>query len=395
MARRYPKVRSRNGLHTYRYDITDPQTGERIQKETPSYPTAREAYHAGLKIEDEIRNGTYIEESKITVSEWSEKFLVLYASTGKVKNRTVDIRSDSLKIINKKIGGLLVFEVTLLIYQTMLNELKAKGYSKNSLNVIHAAGCLMFRKAVSLKVIKNDPTKEAEIPAFQETVEDIENNSELPQYLEKEQLALLLRTAKESGSVQGFNALFLLAYTGMRIGELCALKISDIDEINKKISVTKTLYQRHGIISFELNTPKSKSSIRKIDVSETVIKVLRNQEIWRNKFKMSRRDEYYKEAEFIFVNELLLPGWPAATRTFDAFMKEMLEAAGLPTTLTPHSLRHTYTSLMAEAGVELPAIKKLLGHKKDGVTEAVYLHVTESKKRAAVEKLDQLMDGLL
>lgn len=110
---------------------------------------------------------------------------------------------------------------------------------------------------------------------------------------------------------------------------------------------------------------------------------------------MSRRDEYYKEAEFIFVNELLLPGWPAATRTFDAFMKEMLEAAGLPTTLTPHSLRHTYTSLMAEAGVELPAIKKLLGHKKDGVTEAVYLHVTESKKRAAVEKLDQLMDGLL
>ncbi|MEC0173010.1 tyrosine-type recombinase/integrase [Paenibacillus graminis] len=395
MARKYPKVRSRNGLHTYRYDITDPQTGERIQKETPSYPTAKEAYQAGIRIEEEIRNGTYIEESKLSVSEWSEKFLVIYASTGKVKNRTVDIRGDSLKIVNRKIGGLTLSEITLLQYQTMLNELKEEGYSKGSIKIIHAAGCLMFRKAVTLKVIKNDPTKEAEIPAFQETVEDIENNSELPQYLEKEQLALLLRTAKESGSVQGFNAVFLLAYTGMRIGELCALKISDIDEVNKKISITKTLYQRHGISAFGLNTPKSKSSIRKIDVSETVLKVLRNQEIWRNKFKMSRRDEYYKDAEFVFINELLLPGWPAASRTIDEFMKKMLKAAGLPTTLTPHSLRHTYTSLMAEAGVELPAIKKLLGHKKDGVTEAVYLHVTESKKRAAVEKLDQLMEGLL
>ncbi|MEW8988074.1 MAG: site-specific integrase, partial [Bacillus sp. (in: firmicutes)] len=157
----------------------------------------------------------------------------------------------------------------------------------------------------------------------------------------------------------------------------------------------KTLYDKKGTLKFALNTPKTKSSKRKIDVSETVMKVLDKQDSWRNEFKMSRRNEYYEGPEFMFINEATLPGWPARIQFFDQFMKKVLIEAGLPTNFTPHSLRHTYTSLMAEAGVELESIQRLLGHSNNDITRSVYLHVTQAKKREAVEKLDALMNGLL
>lgn len=404
MPKKYPKVRSRNGVHTYRYDVINPETGERIQKETKGYATAKEAFQAGLRIEEEIRNGIFIEESTLRVSEWSDKWIKLYSATGKTKQRTIDIRSRTLQIINKEIGGLRLKDVTPLVYQSLLNNLKNRGltsktektgYSKNSLDIIHSTCRMMFSKAVRVGLLKSDPTEGSYVPSFALTVDDLESGSEVPKYLEKEELAKLLKAAYATGDLQKANALFVLSYTGLRIGELCALRTTDVDYINKKISVTKTLYHVKGIAEYRLDTPKTRSSIRKVDIGDSVIKVLKKQESWRNEFKMSRRDEFYGKEDFLFVNEALLPGYPMSPVKLQLFMKSIVSAQGLPPSVSPHSLRHTYTSLMAEAGVELTSIQKLLGHKKNAITEQVYLHVTKSKRREAVDKLDALMDGLL
>ncbi|MMZ62451.1 Transposase [compost metagenome] len=181
----------------------------------------------------------------------------------------------------------------------------------------------------------------------------------------------------------------------MRIGELLALKTSDIDEVNKVISVTKTLYIKGSTKNFKLTPPKNKSSIRKIDVSQRVINIIKEQIAWKNEYKMLHRKWYNFEDNFIFINENSLMGYPMYPSIVRKYMEEVLAKAGLPASITPHSLRHTYTSLMAESGLELPAIQKLLGHKKDYITETVYLHVTKAKKRSAVEKLDALMDTVL
>jgi integrase len=95
------------------------------------------------------------------------------------------------------------------------------------------------------------------------------------------------------------------------------------------------------------------------------------------------------------VNYGELPWMPARERRFREFMKKVLIRAN-PTTLPPHSMRHTYCSLAAEAGVELAAIQRQLGHRKNNdITQRIYLHITKSKKREAVEKLDTLMNGLI
>ncbi|OAB35680.1 hypothetical protein PMSD_11755 [Paenibacillus macquariensis subsp. defensor] len=395
MAKKYNNVRERNGKYYYRFDTKDPTNGKRKQNETTGYASAKEAEIEGIRIKAEILNGTYVQEKNLLLTDWIDQWIDIYRSTGKVKERTVDVRKGSLKTLKLKLGGMKLREITTLQFQSVLNEMKTKGRARGTIQLVHTASDMMFAKAVQLELIKTNPASNAEIPSFQQTVEELEQEEDIPKFLEKEELALLLKTAKESGNAQGFHGLVVLAYTGLRVGEMCALKTTDINTVDKNISITKTLNDKRGIESFTLGTPKTKSSKRKIDVSATVITILESQTAWRNEFKMSRRDEYHEGSLFVFVNEYKNPGKPARLRFFEEFMKEMLKESKLPSTLTPHSLRHTYTSLMAEAGVELNAIQRLLGHSNNAITERVYMHVTNAKKKEAVEKLDLLMNGLL
>ena len=75
-------------------------------------------------------------------------------------------------------------------------------------------------------------------------------------------------------------------------------------------------------------------------------------------------------------------------------MSRLLKIAGLKTDLTPHSLRHTHTSLLAEADVGLEEIMERLGHTDYETTRKVYLHVTKDMKKEAAHKFDLLMDNL-
>ena len=71
-----------------------------------------------------------------------------------------------------------------------------------------------------------------------------------------------------------------------------------------------------------------------------------------------------------------------------------LKLAGLNEELTPHSLRHTHTALLAEAGANLEAIMERLGHSDDEVTKRVYLHITKTVKKETSQKFAELMKSL-
>ncbi len=75
-------------------------------------------------------------------------------------------------------------------------------------------------------------------------------------------------------------------------------------------------------------------------------------------------------------------------------MKRILKRAGLNEKLTPHSLRHTHTSLLAEAKVSLEQIMDRLGHSDDHTTKNIYLHVTKELKKDASQKFGLLMKSL-
>nr|WP_189318109.1 tyrosine-type recombinase/integrase [Bacillus sp. LLTC93] len=72
----------------------------------------------------------------------------------------------------------------------------------------------------------------------------------------------------------------------------------------------------------------------------------------------------------------------------------MLRIAGLNVELTTHSLRHTHTFLLAEAGVDLQRIMDRLGHTEDQTTTKIYLHITKDRKKEASQKFGELMKSL-
>lgn len=401
-----PRVRYRDGRYTYRYEIEVIENGKKRKKykETRSYKTAEEAYNAGILIRAQLLRGLPVDEANVTFEDWALKWLELYEASGKKPNTVKNALSRLVRPM-KWFGGKKLKDIKPLEYQEFLNSLKKEGLSKNTLLGIHSTMCMVFKKAVRppYELIARDITRNVELPAYVQTVEELEHETERTKYLEKEELALFLRTAWQLANEkvdikerliarQSARMLHILAYTGLRIGELCALEKERISREGQYLRISKNLYFAEGIENYKLVTPKN-GKPREVDVTGQILKLLSEQELERRQLE-SMCSNYYSGRNFVFASARRKPGYPVNPRDISEFMKEVLRAAGLPLDLTPHSLRHTFTSLMAEAGVELPAIQRQLGHTNDRITTEIYLHVTKARRRTNVEKLEALMDSI-
>jgi integrase len=371
----------------------DPATGKRKQKTASGFQTKAAAEEAAAKLHVELSSGTYVNEQNATFKEFTQEWLGIYKRMGKGKKEsTLRIRQHEIDKLMPYFGLLKIKDITRKRYQDALNDLRGK-FADNTLKGIHATGRMIFEKAVELNVIKVDPTEYAQVPVIAKTVEDIEKENEVVKYLEKEELSLFLKTAKEKGLELDYIAFLTLAYTGMRIGELCALKWSDIDSEGLTINITKTCYVQSNILDYQLLTPKTISSIRKIEVDPVVISELEEYRKVQNIIRMKKRNSYHDQ-DFIFAKTGKNAGYPESMRTFEWRMTRILKLARLNPKLTPHSLRHTHTSLLAEADAKLEEIMERLGHRDDSTTKHVYMHVTQSRKKETAAKFSKLMRGI-
>lgn len=382
-------VRERDGKYYYRFSIKDGATGKRKQKETRGFATPREAEREAIRIQSELLQGTYVDKNHLNVSSWCEDWLQWYESTGRVKESTIDQRRSMLDMLSSQIGGLKLQEVTDDIYQQTLLTL-SKSHSVNTLRSVHSTSRMLFKRAVQKDKIKSDPTQHAYIPRKKLNFEEHEQAKQLPRYLEKSELLLFLASVKS----EQFKRLFaLLAYTGMRSGELSALFVTDAQD--DVLTISKTRYSKESITKYKLTTPKNASSDRRIYLSQKAIDVVKEQLTWRREFAFSKGKRFYNERQFLFVCETSRAGYPIYQALVADHMRYALEKAGLPLSLTPHSLRHTYTSLMAEAGADLDTIQAQLGHSRGSdVTRGIYLHVTKAREKRDVARLDALLDAV-
>lgn len=380
----------------YMIDIgKDPKTGKRKQRKKSGFRTKKEAEAAASIVKIEINQGTYVEETDVTFEDFAIEWLSIYAGTGIVKESTVRIRKHEIKRLADYFAKLKLKDITRRQYQNALNDLKKRGYAQNTIDGAHRTGRMIFKKAIELEILKKDPTEFTQVPKKQKTVEDLEGRKGLPNYLEKDELIHLLQVANKFGLDQDYPIFLLLAYTGVRAGELCALKWRDIDFEEQTISILKTYYNpTNNRKGYKLLPPKTPAAVRIIDIDETVIKELSKHKLAQKETMMKYRDIYHDE-DFVFICiDEELPGYPLYIKKIENRMRRLLKLAKLNPKLTPHSLRHTHTSLLAEAGVSLPQIMERLGHKDEDTTKNVYLHVTKEMKKEASQKFKELMENL-
>ncbi|RJE88586.1 site-specific integrase [Paenibacillus sp. 1011MAR3C5] len=389
-----PGVRERDGRFTFRYSVYVTENGKkrRKQKETESFNTPEEAYDYGITIRAKQLQGKKVDAKNITLEKLRDIWIEDYQLEREPRLNTVRNRMTATNsLINFFGGNTKAKDIDSDEYQRYLNNLKKRGLEKGTLHRYHESISIFFSYAVRKNAMLSNPGDEANIPAFKISLEQIESgNYELPKFLEKEQLKHFLNIVRFRGQPQEYYFFLILAYTGMRIGELLALKISDFNEAKKTISITKTLTVLTRISDYSLGPPKNLSSVRVISIGDTVIKAIKAQIEWQEKIKNDIEIDH--DVGFLFWS-YASPGYPASAVYLGNRFSKLLEIAELPSSLTPHSLRHTHVSLSASAGIDLAVIQERLGHKNDEITRRVYLHVTENKRKAAPDQFESIMSG--
>ncbi|MFI8493066.1 site-specific integrase [Peribacillus butanolivorans] len=190
-------------------------------------------------------------------------------------------------------------------------------------------------------------------------------------FLEKEELAHFLKLSYTDWLEMDHLVFTVLSYTGLRIGELLALKWGDFNEKQGSIRVTKTLYNPNNHFEkYQLLTPKTKGSVRTIRIDEMLINMLKKHRLKQNEMKL-KNSLVYQDNGFIFARENV---HPQLRKVIETRLKRLLKKAEIEKNITPHSFRHTHTSLLIEAGVGIKEIQQRLGHTDINTTMNICSH---------------------
>ncbi|MCQ6281594.1 tyrosine-type recombinase/integrase [Bacillus sp. EB600] len=367
----------------------EPLTKKPKQITKSSFATKKEATSAARKVEAEVENGTFLKETKMTFESFAKDWIKVYAQNTKISS--VRARSKEMKHFISVWGPYPLKKVSKQIYQKRIMELSEK-YSRNYVSGIHACCRMIFNHAVELGLIKINPTENTHLPKYQVKVEEIESKKEKIKFLEKEELAQFLRITDSNGLDMDSLIFTTLAYTGLRIGELLALKWTDFDEEKGSLRVTKTLYNpNNNIKGYELLTPKTSGSIRTIRIDERLVKMLKRHAIKQKEIKF-QKGPLYVDNQFIFARD---DGHPQLRKVIETRLKRLLKKADIDKNITPHSFRHTHTSLLIEAGVGVKEMQQRLGHTDINTTMNIYAHMTANMEEKASHQFSKLMKDLL
>jgi integrase len=370
------------------YMGTDPITGKDIRKSKEGFLTQKDAKLAAALFERQIHNNEYIQPSRMNFEALCKDWERYYSQDA--KESSLRARRIALKHIIKEFGHIAIQKITRKAYQDIIDQL-SNNFSSNYLSSIHTSTNMVFEYAYSLKLIKEVPTKEIKLPKKKINVADLEKGNSLSEkFLEKEELEEFLTVTKNEGLEDDLLAFTMLAYTGLRIGEMIALKWSDIDLNNHTLRVIKTYYNpTNNKSKYTLLTPKTKGSIRTITLDPLLIRLLlKHKELQERAIKEKL---YYIDNNFIFATD---EGYPKTIKLLSIRVKRILKLTKIKKQITPHSFRHTHTSLLIEANVHIKEIQERLGHSDIKTTMDIYAHMTKNVKKESSDKFSNLMNDL-
>lgn len=170
--------------------------------------------------------------------------------------------------------------------------------------------------------------------------------------------------------------IYISLSTGLRIGEVCALKWGDINVTDGILTVNRTI-ERIYIIEGEkkhtelvINTPKTKNSCREIPMNKELLGMLKP-------LKKVVNDDYY-----ILTNDER----PTEPRTYRNYYKRLMEKLDIPK-LKYHGLRHSFATRCIEVGCDYKTVSVLLGHSNISTTLNLYVHPNMEQKKRCIDKV--------
>lgn len=285
----------------------------------------------------------------LSLSSWLD---IWYSSLKNSKPTTRSIyKSHIQNHIKPAIGSIQLRKINSYVLQNFINNLKCSpSTSKTVFSTLKTA-----LKAAEMNNYIVNTWSNVRLPKSGKSFVRILTQSE------QQQLENILDNENDIG-------IWLALYTGLRIGELCALKWSDIDFQKGILTVNGT--QARTEKGIEIISPKSQSSKRKIPIPQFIICKLKNIE-QKYEFVISRKA---KETD---------------VRTYRRYFKALLAKAHLPE-IKFHAIRHTFATRALEVGMDYKTLSEILGHSTVSITLDLYAHSLDEHKKREMDKLGSI-----
>lgn len=253
-------------------------------------------------------------------------------------------------------------------------RMKKNGYSYQTINNYKRSLKACLYTAINDDLVRKNP--------FSWNLSDVlEDDTEHKTALTDEQVNALLSFVQMDMVYQKYyNAIVVLLHTGLRISELCGLTVSDIDFEQGFIRVNHQINYDKG--KYSINEPKTDSGIREIPMLEPVRKALMDEIKGRIDVQQILIDSY---SDFVFLNQKSLPMYAHCySNAFSSLIKKYNKyhkGNELPL-ITPHTLRHTFCTNMANKKITPNTLQYIMGHKNITMTLGYYTHGTAQSAMA-------------
>ncbi|HBG8547956.1 TPA: site-specific integrase [Clostridioides difficile] len=365
-------VRKRGKKWYYYFELAIVE-GKRKKIERVGGDTKKEAQTAlRIALSEYEDCGNVFDENNISVSDfldfWYKEYVMLNCKFQTQNNYKRAIENH----IKPNLGRYKLKLITPLIIQKFLNDKSKENYSSGTIRVIKGVLNNSFKMAVyPYKFIKENPMFYTKVP--KNAIENKENNK-----LKIITLDEFNTIIKKYNKEHYMNIVLNIGFsTGMRAGEVLGLRWEDIDLKNKIIKVRHTLIDKGNGI-FELTTPKTDSSVRDIQIGDSLIKSLKEKKIEQKELKL-KYGQWYFDSDWVCTkkngSQITLHSLKNISRTINR---------DLGIDFNFHSLRHTHATMLLEAGANIKDIQKRLGHNKIATTMDTYSHVTNKMKTETV-----------
>lgn len=345
----------------------DPVTGKRKRKYIAVEGTKAKAEAEAQRIIGEMTVGVYVEPARITLGQWLVEFL---------EEKKADIAPrtyESYEMIIRRhlipaLGNIPLQELTpahIAMYKTAkLKEVSPSTKKPLSprtvayhLTVLSEA----LKTAKKRKLIRENPAEDVDKPKYDPVKYYV--------YTEEEIEALLETTRKYRPSL--YPIIFLALRTGLRLGEVLALRWRNVD-LEKGVIYVQEKVERLKNQGIVFSRPKA-HSVGAIPISQATVELLRSLQNGK------------KPDDLVFATSR---GTPYDIKNVSAYFADIRRKAGLKEGRF-HDLRHTHATYLLDEGVSLPTVQQRLRHKHLSTTADIYSHALAERQQPAVEKLEE------
>lgn len=374
-------IRARGpGAWELKFDVQS-DTGERKARYVTFRGGKREAQKKLTELLDQVNKGSFIDPSKTTLAEFLDRWEG-WAAT-QVSAKTLERYKELLKHhVRPRLGTRAIQKLRTVDFAELYGALQAPkpegaGLAPRTVGHVHRLLHRVFGHAVKWSVIGSNPITAAEPPRVQRTEIEILAPGEIRAVVE----ALRDRPL--------YPVAVIGLATGMRRGEIAALRWADIDFDAGRVRVERSLEQTNAGLSFK--APKTKAGRRSISIPPSIVAELRDH--WRRQQEQRLAHGLGKAG----ADDLVVPRpdgsiWPPDSLTSD--WARTLRMLKLPK-VTLHALRHTHVSQLIAAGLDVVTVSRRIGHANPTVTLNVYAHLFGNTDERAAEAVETALAGVL